>query len=297
MANSRIERRISVTKSREAKTIEYVQAASAVPIWLGIVDFTIPAGATARVYVVKPSGTAEYDECLIEDNGILIDVKTTMFDEIGTYTMQAEVLMGDETLITFVQTAEVSETIIPGEVPAKSENKSNFLDEYIEKLDARQVTAESQVKESAELLEKVQAEQTATKEYAEKATTASTAAAASATAAATSETNAKASATEAASYVTAAAQSASAASTSATNAATSAANAQAAEVGAKASAESAASTLKEINEKISFDESGNVTFSGKVSAADPTQAGDLATKWYIDKAIQEQITEVENGAY
>ena len=182
MAN-RIERKIYILKNREPRVIEYVQGASAVPILLILMDYDIPEDATARVYVLKPSGKGEYDTATIEDNGVLVDTKTTMFDEMGTNWIQATVSLDGKTLITFSQEVDVSANIVPGEVP-ESENRSNFLDEYIAKLDVRQVTAESQVKESAELLEKVQAEQATAKEAAEKATTASTAAAKSAEAAA-----------------------------------------------------------------------------------------------------------------
>lgn len=83
MAN-RIERKIYILKNREPRVIEYVQGASAVPIILTLMDYDIPEDATARVYVLKPSGKGEYDTATIEDNGILIDVKSSMFDETGT---------------------------------------------------------------------------------------------------------------------------------------------------------------------------------------------------------------------
>lgn len=133
MAN-RIERKIYILKNREPRVIEYVQGASAVPIMLTLMDYDIPENATARVYVLKPSGKGEYDTATIEDNGILIDVKSTMFDETGTNQIQASVKLGDKTLITFSQEVDVSPNKVPGEVP-ESENKSNFLDEYMEKME------------------------------------------------------------------------------------------------------------------------------------------------------------------
>lgn len=133
MAN-RIERKIYILKNREPRVIEYVQGASAVPIILTLMDYDIPEDATARVYVLKPSGKGEYDTATIEDNGILIDVKSTMFDETGTSRIQASVKLGDKTLITFSQEVDVSPNKVPGEVP-ESENKSNFLDEYMEKME------------------------------------------------------------------------------------------------------------------------------------------------------------------
>ena len=80
MAN-RIERNIYILRNREPRVIEYVQGASAVPIMLYLKDYDIPEDATARVYVLKPSGKGEYDTASIKDGGILIDVKSTMFDE------------------------------------------------------------------------------------------------------------------------------------------------------------------------------------------------------------------------
>ena len=136
MAN-RIERKIYILKNREPRVIEYVQGASAVPIMLTLMDYDIPEDATARVYVLKPSGKGEYDTATIEDNGILIDVKSTMFDETGTNQIQASVKLGDKTLITFSQEVDVSPNKVPGEVP-ESENKSNFLDEYMEKLEKQE---------------------------------------------------------------------------------------------------------------------------------------------------------------
>lgn len=144
MTNNRIERKIYILRNREPKAIEYVQGASAVPIMLSLQDYRIPEGAAARIYVLKPSGKGEYDTAAIEDNGVLVDVKSTMFNETGVNYIQALVTLGDKTLITFSQEVEVSPNRVPGEVP-ESENNSDFLDEYLAEMDEKKANADRPV--------------------------------------------------------------------------------------------------------------------------------------------------------
>lgn len=144
MTNNRIERKIYILRNREPKVIEYVQGASAVPIMLSLQDYRIPEGAAARIYVLKPSGKGEYDTAAIEDNGVLVDVKSTMFNETGVNYIQAVVTLGDKTLITFSQEVEVSPNRVPGEVP-ESENNSDFLDEYLAEMDEKKANADHPV--------------------------------------------------------------------------------------------------------------------------------------------------------
>ncbi|RGU89796.1 hypothetical protein DWW31_18255 [Clostridium sp. AF15-17LB] len=114
--------------------IFYVQATNAVPIEFNFRDWTIPDGAIAKVYVTKPSGKATYDMATIIDNTVLVDVKDQTFSEYGTSSLQIQIVKDDDTLVTFDNPVIVDKNYVAGDVPA-SENQSNFIDEYLEKLD------------------------------------------------------------------------------------------------------------------------------------------------------------------
>ena len=119
-----------------AQPIEYVQGTNEVPILLHIRDYIIPAGSTARVYVEWPSTKGEYDSAIINGNDVCIDVKDTMFSEIGKCFLQLCIVNGEKTLVTFKYPVLVKENRVPG-ITEQSKNQSDFLEEYLKKIDER----------------------------------------------------------------------------------------------------------------------------------------------------------------
>lgn len=125
-----ITREIYVTRKTLPNPIEYVQGTNALPIVFTFVDYTIPEGTAAKVYVEKPSGYCQYDIAAIADNTVLIDVKDTMFDEVGTSNLQIKLTKDDKTLITFDYPVEVSKNRVAGNIP-QSGNNSDLIDELL----------------------------------------------------------------------------------------------------------------------------------------------------------------------
>lgn len=98
-----IERNIYVLEDRTgvSQPIDYVQGTNAIPIVFHLRDYNIPDGATAKIYIRKPSGKKEYQAVAIDGNDIVIDVKDTMFSEAGMSYIQCHIISGEKTLATF----------------------------------------------------------------------------------------------------------------------------------------------------------------------------------------------------
>lgn len=125
-----ITREIYVTRKTLSNPIEYVQGTNALPIVFTFVDYTIPEGTAAKVYVEKPSGYCQYDIASITDNIVTVDVKDTMFDEVGTSNLQIKLTKDDKTLITFDYPVRVSKNRVAGNIP-QSGNNSDLIDELL----------------------------------------------------------------------------------------------------------------------------------------------------------------------
>lgn len=125
-----ITREIYVTRKTLPNPIEYVQGTNALPIVFTFADYTIPEGTAAKVYVEKPSGYCQYDIASITDNTVVVDVKDTMFDEVGTSNLQIKLTKDDKTLITFDYPVRVSKNRVAGNIP-QSGNNSDLIDELL----------------------------------------------------------------------------------------------------------------------------------------------------------------------
>lgn len=117
--------------------VDYVQGTNAIPITFYFRDYTIPEGAGVKVYIRRPSGKAEYDQIpYVGENTVNIDVKDSMFSEVGRSYIQIQIEKEEKTLVTFEYPVDVKRNHVAGEVPGSS-NSSNFLDEYLGKIDER----------------------------------------------------------------------------------------------------------------------------------------------------------------
>ena len=58
---NKIEKDINVTRYDIPVRIHYVQSTNLIPLIFHVKDYEIPSGSTARVYVKRPDGTAEYE--------------------------------------------------------------------------------------------------------------------------------------------------------------------------------------------------------------------------------------------
>lgn len=130
----KITRDVFVTKNTIKEPIMYVQATNAIPIEFIFRDWTIPDAAVAKTYVSKPSGKATYDTAIIKENTVFVNVRDQTFSESGTSLLQIQVVKGENTLVSYDFPVIVEKNRVAGDVP-ESENQSNFIDEYLEKLD------------------------------------------------------------------------------------------------------------------------------------------------------------------
>ena len=130
MPNS-IERDVYVLRDTLKNPISYVRGTDLLPIILHFRDFTIPSGATAKVFVSKNDGNAVYGGATITGNDVTVDVTQQMFITLGVNLMQVEIDSGDETLITFEQPVMVTPNLKAGDLP-ESTTDVDFIDKIID---------------------------------------------------------------------------------------------------------------------------------------------------------------------
>lgn len=129
-----IRRDIYVLRDRIKDPIEYVQGSDKIPIVFTLKDYDVPAGASMRLYVEKPSGKAVYNTVTgaIKGNAITINPTKQMSAETGVANIQVELLTGDKSLVTFAYPMRVKRSLFK----INSDNGSNFIDELMKKVQA-----------------------------------------------------------------------------------------------------------------------------------------------------------------
>lgn len=128
---NQIEREVYVLDNRIKNPIDYVQSTNTIPIVFHFRDYTIPSGATALVYVRKPSGLAVYNSAEISGNSVTVDVTTQMFIEEGFHSLQIQIANGEDDLVTFDQPVQVYKNRTDPDA-AESENESSLFEELQE---------------------------------------------------------------------------------------------------------------------------------------------------------------------
>lgn len=145
---NQITRDIYVTKDVLKNPIHYVRGTDLIPIVMRFCDFTIPSGATARIFVGKPDGNAVYTSATIEGNTVTIDVTEQMFITLGLALMQVSIMDGDEELVTFAQPVMVEPNLKAGDFP-ESSTDITFLDDAIEQANEAVETATTAAQNAA----------------------------------------------------------------------------------------------------------------------------------------------------
>ena len=145
---NQITRDIYVTKDVLKNPIHYVRGTDLIPIVMRFCDFTIPSGATARIFVGKPDGNAVYTSATIEGNTVTIDVTEQMFVTLGLALMQVSIVDGDEELVTFAQPVMVEPNLKAGDFP-ESSTDITFLDDAIEQANEAVETATTAAQKAA----------------------------------------------------------------------------------------------------------------------------------------------------
>ena len=145
---NQITRDIYVTKDALKNPIHYVRGTDLIPIVMRFCDFTIPSGATARIFVGKPDGNAVYTSATIKGNTVTIDVTEQMFVTLGLALMQVSIMDGDEELVTFAQPVTVEPNLKAGDFP-ESSTDITFLDDAIEQANEAVETATTAAQQAA----------------------------------------------------------------------------------------------------------------------------------------------------
>ena len=112
-------------------------------------DFSIPSGATARVFVAKSDGNAVYDSATIEGNDVTVDVTEQMFLVLGMTLMQISIFDGEEELVSFAQPVMVEPNLKAGDLPESTTDVS-FLDDAIEQANQAVNTATTAASQAAQ---------------------------------------------------------------------------------------------------------------------------------------------------
>lgn len=146
---NQIERDVFVTKNTIKNPIHYVRGTDLLPIVFHFRDFSIPSGATARVFVAKPDGNAVYDSATIEGNDVTVDVTEQMFLVLGMTLMQISIFDDEEELVTFAQPVMVEQNLKAGDLPESTTDVS-FLDDAIEQANQAVNTATTAASQAAQ---------------------------------------------------------------------------------------------------------------------------------------------------
>lgn len=94
---------IYLAKKHNVRLIDVVQYDTGIQLVFTVKDFTIPSGATATLYVQKPSGKFVFQEdgITIADNTITIDLENQAITEHGKVPYQVSITSGSDVITTF----------------------------------------------------------------------------------------------------------------------------------------------------------------------------------------------------
>lgn len=215
-----IKKDVSVLKKELTIMVDYVQGTNGIPILFNIVDYSIPSGATANIYIKKPSGKQIYNSCTISEQVITVQPTTQMFAESGKQFGQLQILQGESIVESFLVLFDVERSIVDDSA-IESSDEFTALEDALNSIDDATTEAENAVSAANQAVSDAQ---TAIKN-ANTAINGANAAASSANSAAEAATNAASAANTAAEGANTAAQNANEKASAANSAAEAANNA------------------------------------------------------------------------
>ena len=133
-----IEKHINLKARGLPIRIDVVQGTNAVPIKFTLMDYDIPAGAEARIYIRKPSGLEIYNNCTIEENNVIVQPTMQMYAEKGRAKAQLQIVADDVVAASFAFCIDVAENIASSSA-IESSNEFGILDVLID--EAREAIA------------------------------------------------------------------------------------------------------------------------------------------------------------
>ena len=123
---NQIKRDVYILSDKLKDPIDYVQNTNAIPIIFTMRDYDIPSGATAQIFVSKPSGKSVYNAAEISNNIVTVNVTTQMFSEVGVSALQIQISNSGKNLVTFEYPVRVHKNNTDPNA-AESENESSFF--------------------------------------------------------------------------------------------------------------------------------------------------------------------------
>lgn len=137
-----IERDVFVLSDKLKDPIDYVQNTNAIPIVFHFRDYAIPSGATANIFVQKPSGKAVYATAAISENDITVTITTQMVAEVGFSNLQIQVSDNGQELATFVYPVNVHKNLTDPDAE-ESKNEASFFSDLEQAAQAANNAAEA----------------------------------------------------------------------------------------------------------------------------------------------------------
>lgn len=123
---------ISVLHKRIAPIVYAVQGDTGREIECTVVDWDIPTGVTARVWVVKPSKKVVYNDCRIVDKSTFVPLTNQTLAEPGGAICMIEFVSGEDVVSSFSFNLYVYESASGDGIESK--NESTVLEKMFEEL-------------------------------------------------------------------------------------------------------------------------------------------------------------------
>ena len=123
---------ISVLHKRITPVVYAVQGDTGREIECTVVDWDIPAGVAARVWVVKPSKKVAYNDCRIADKSVFVPMTNQTLAEPGGAICMIEFVSGEDVVSSFSFNLYVYESASGDGVESK--NESTVLEGMFEEL-------------------------------------------------------------------------------------------------------------------------------------------------------------------
>lgn len=114
---------IRVVDWEPPQMIHYTQGGTEIPLVFNILDYEIPSGATARIYILKPSKKQVYNNCTVDGNSISYKPTAQSFIEAGRNLVKLQVVVGQDLLFSFTLFVDVEPNFI-------NEDAIESTDEY-----------------------------------------------------------------------------------------------------------------------------------------------------------------------
>ena len=123
---------ISVLHKRITLIVYAMQGDTGREIECTVIDWEIPEGVSARVWVVKPSKKVVYNDCRIVDKAVFVPLTNQTLAEFGSAICMIEFVSGEDVVSSFSFNLYVYKSVSGDGIP--SENESTVLEGMFEEL-------------------------------------------------------------------------------------------------------------------------------------------------------------------